>query len=396
MTAPTVSVTPKVTALEQVVKDKNRAIRSWKPLFNNAKYSEQDQRNVLTLIRNQMNCWSWNYDLHTDAGWILTGDAHIYSGNIALADLPSILVCTLFNSDTVTIARDAKAVDNIVRIARMIIKCNTSGKFARLNNRLGTVNYDRGSQIQLGMLDGITRMDSVPDSNSWNTIARSDLMHIENNIIHMKTSESASGMCAYIGNGADIHKRGIVYSKLGRAMRKLQPELTDDAVRIICNESLPAEVRICTSKEDVVHAYACDGGIAWNSCMHNEYVDEYYVAEVYANSPNAAVATLSNKNGTLMARSVVNTDTMMFSSIYGHHALRAKLIKMGYTEDSSFSIGLVLNRISVCDGDAVLMPFMDGDGVWFDDDEDLDTITMQDWDGCGQYEADSTDGYVYV
>jgi len=217
-------------------------------------------------------------------------------------------------------------------------------------------------------------------------------MDEENNVTQIKLSANTSGMCAYIHNGDDLGKRGITYSKLGRAIRKLQPNLDDDSVRIICNECLPAEVHICTSKEDIIHAYTCPEGRDWGSCMHNEYVDDYCVAEVYVDSPNAAVATMSNANGTLMARAVVNTKSYTFLSIYGHHALRAKLINMGYDECGSFSERLVLRRISVRDGDAVLMPFMDGDGTWFDDDN-FDTITM--W-SRGDYEADSTDGYVYI
>ncbi len=363
--------------VEKVANTVNKAMKAWEPLF---KHSLDDVDNVLYLIKCSYIVYRFEWRM-------------VYSNssiNEAKSSLLDYINRSLLNYNNVVTVLEPNDIDILVRLARMRMKYKASTMCRRFDIS-GSINF----------LDILNKCYNKQYSSVGVGVLYTPVLErLQGELDDIFTTVNESGkLVALYPNHPDC-PRGVrvMHGKLGKAVKHLNPELSDEEVKKLVNKNAVGEVRIETSEDAIVHAYTCREGTNWGSCMHNIYVyDEdanaHSPARVYADSDNAGVAVMYNLNGDPMARAVVNRDSMTFSSVYGNYALYDKLVALGYSESNEFSEDLELQRIELLDsdGDSILLaPYIDGSATYVEDYGDYLMCTVH----GAHYDFETTDGYV--
>jgi hypothetical protein len=157
-----------------------------------------------------------------------------------------------------------------------------------------------------------------------------------------------------------------VTMKFGRYLKRIDPSLDDDYVRIAVNKFNAIygvfELKFAETEEEIEHVYV-DGNAG--SCMAAE-PDEWgmsvHPARVYA-GPDTCVAYASAPSGEIVARGVINKINNTYCALYGNDGVLEELLR-----NAGYSIGDGLEgcRLKVVYDEAVdgyCMPYLDGNVV---------------------------------
>lgn len=163
----------------------------------------------------------------------------------------------------------------------------------------------------------------------------------------------------------------------------------------------PTQSYLCKTEQEWFYAYAAGP----KSCMSGFEFDESPV-RVYASTshglPDNGLRLFIQYTGELFgagfkvqARTIVHEPSKGYVRAYGD-AADAILRAHGYHEDDTCLDDCILARIPRgSDGDAVLMPYLDGCRDEVDDDE-VEGVSCFRITGCGDYSATNPDGYIHV
>ena len=222
-------------------------------------------------------------------------------------------------------------------------------------------------------------------------------------LIHFDTE--TPGLLSYI---SDYTRGKRVKVKPGRLIRKLNPEWTDDQVRLHTATVVAIDRRvgglvIWTDPDECHEVYRSMEEEGIQSCMSHHPGDyesyEHPMMPLFG-SPDIGVATLS-EGGKLTSRALVNLKTRKFPSAYGNQVLLKKIL-----EKNGFAHGALdgASFTTVVEEGRLVMPSIDGKkriGT-FDAVGGAQAYSLVEEGGevvvtlalCGPYIANSTNGFA--
>lgn len=168
--------------------------------------------------------------------------------------------------------------------------------------------------------------------------------------------EIVDGKVHYYLNVNDAKRDKRTVQAIGRYLRACNPFLDDAQIEaeaakygVFLDNTL--HLKFALTREEIKHVYI-NGP---SSCMSGGHPDRVHATEAYACHP-IAVAYLE-RDGDILARTVVNTQTKEWVRFYGDHArLRPLLQAQGYSENRTCLRGFKILNLLACG-----VPYLDGD-----------------------------------